>query len=165
MGIEGIEDIILGFCGWEEDIWKWLGESIDRRWREQSMEFLRGGKWWDEDPNIIENMCQFAEKIFRPDNFTEMEIRKEQKSSDLCLGKRDFQSVCEKTLRETSEGMIFTKEAMHALQVASESMICHKFEDGILRAISRTEGLASAKLNKVLRLGVWETPNLNTFRM
>ncbi len=41
MGIEGIEDIILGFCGWEKHIWKWLGESIDGRWRKESMEYLR----------------------------------------------------------------------------------------------------------------------------
>ncbi len=161
MGIEGIEDIILGFCGWEEGIWRWLGESIDGRWREQSLEFWRAGIRRDDENcpfetcparNLLENMCKFAEKIFRPHDFALNQIHKEQKSSDLCLGKQDFQRVCETTLRdrERAEGMNFTEEAMHALQVASESMICQKFKDGVLRASVRKGMVESSDFSSEL---------------
>ncbi len=60
LDIEDIEDMILCFCGWEEGIWRWLGESIDRHWRKQSVEAIRNGKWCPsgeyKDPKNIENM-------------------------------------------------------------------------------------------------------------
>ncbi len=84
-------------------------------------------------------MCKFAEIIFHPHHFATTEIVKEETSSDLCLGQLNFQRVCENVLRETGNGVDFTKEALHALQVASESMICEKFKDGLLRAASRTD--------------------------
>ncbi len=152
VGIRGIEDIILGFCGWEEGILKWLREIMEKKWRRESMEYLRGGKWWDYEtypleeynaPKIIEKMCEYVQKVWRPHQFAERERERERekRATDLCLNTGAFRGICEQVLRDVTtkrhKKVNFSEEALHALQVASESFLSQKYSDASLRAGQR----------------------------
>ena len=74
---------------------------------------------------------------FRPGTVALREIRKYQRSTDLLIRKLPFMRLVREITQDYSTQMRWTKEAVVALQEASESYIVGIFEDSNLACIHR----------------------------
>lgn len=67
---------------------------------------------------------------FRPGTVALREIRTEQRSTKIAIPKRCFQRVVREIVQEQkSDGVRFRKDAMEALQIASEDYLAKLFKD------------------------------------
>ncbi len=72
---------------------------------------------------------------YRPGTVALREIRRYQKSTELFIGKVNFQRLVREIAQEFKSGLRWTKDSIAALQEAVEAYMVHLFEDTNLCAI------------------------------
>lgn len=93
--------------------------------------------------NLSDVQLQPPKKVhrFRPGTVALREIRKEQKSTELVLPKAPFQRLVREIAQDMDEGehkdLLWSSEALEALQHASEAFLIEVFEDTNNLAIYR----------------------------
>jgi histone H3 len=74
---------------------------------------------------------------YRPGTVALREIRRYQKTFELLIGKANFQRLCREIAQDFKSDLRWTKEALLALQEATEAYLVRLFEDTNLCAIHR----------------------------